>query len=39
MLIRGLINFAYRDYVAEARVVGHAAPFTSLDIEALHGEF
>nr|WP_041756153.1 hypothetical protein [Bradyrhizobium sp. ORS 278] len=28
-LVRDLINYAYRDYVAEARVVGDAAPFTS----------
>lgn len=39
MLIRDLINFAYRDYVADARVVGYAASFTSLEIKALHGEF
>ena len=37
-LVRDLINYAYRDYVAEARVVGDAAPFTSLEIEASHGE-
>lgn len=27
-LVRDLINYAYRDYVAEARVVGDLAPFT-----------
>ncbi len=37
-LVRDLINYAYRAYVAEARVVGDAAPFTSLEIEASHGE-
>jgi hypothetical protein len=38
-LVRDLINYAYRDYVAEARMVGDAAPFTpALEIEASHGE-
>lgn len=37
-LVRDLINYAYRDYVAETRVVGDAAPFTSLEIEESHGE-
>jgi hypothetical protein len=27
-LVRDLLNYAYRDYIAEARVVGDAAPFT-----------
>jgi hypothetical protein len=37
-LVRDLINYAYRDYVADARVVADAAPFTFLKIEASHGE-
>lgn len=37
-LVRDLINYAYRDYVAEARGVGNAAPFPSLKIEGSHGE-
>ena len=37
-LVRDLINYAYRDYVAETPVVGDAAPFTSLETEESHGE-
>ena len=38
-LVRDLINYAYRDYIAEARAVGDVVSFTpALEIEASHGE-